>query len=269
MRSIVGGLAVCALLAAACNSRSAEETEAAPDGVRLVNAGKLTVCTNLPYEPFQFNQNGKVVGFDVDIVDLAAAKLGVTQEIVNIDFAVIKSGAALNSGKCDLAAAGMTITPERQQNLDFSVPYFEANQALMGKKGRGLASLEDIKAKGLKLGALASTTGLDFAKSKGFDPIQFSDSQKVLFSIDTGQTDALILDLPVVRTWLKKPELGAKYELIAVLPTGEQLGIGMKKGNTALGNVVSGEIEASRKDGRYAAIYRKWFDSDPPSPTKP
>src|SRR5690606_39337498 len=98
--------------------------------------------------PFQFNQDGKVVGFDVDIVDLVAKKLGVTQEILDIDFAVIKSGAALNAGRCDLAAAGMTITEERKQNIDFSVPYFDATQALMAKKGSGITSLEDVKAKG-------------------------------------------------------------------------------------------------------------------------
>lgn len=153
-----------AFLFASCSGQVDDNAKAtaAPGGVPLVNAGKLLVCTNVPFEPFQFNQDRKVVGFDVDIVDLAAAKLGVTQEIVIIDFAVIKSGAALNSGRCDLAAAGMTITEERQKNLDFSIPYFEANQALMTKKGRGVASLDDVKAKGLRLGVVAATTGFDY-----------------------------------------------------------------------------------------------------------
>jgi polar amino acid transport system substrate-binding protein len=269
-RQMLSATMACALLLMGCESGPASKTDAAaaPDGLHLVNPGKLTVCTNLPFEPFQFNRDGKIVGFDVDIVDLAAAKLGVTQEIVMIDFAVIKSGAALNSGKCDLAAAGMTITDERKKNLDFSVPYFEADQALMTKKGSGVASLEDVKAKGLKLGALANTTGLDYAKRRGFDPIQFADAQKVLLSLETGRTDVIIIDIPVVLTWLKKPDLGAKYELAGRLDTGEQFGIAMKMGNTALARVINEAIESSKRDGSYAAIYRKWFGVDPTPPAK-
>jgi len=273
--SVIRGGAVTAivsvLLLTACGGRpDGANASADPGGVRLVNPGKLTVCTNLPFEPFQFNQNGEVVGFDVDIVNLAARKLGVTQEIVNIDFAVIKSGAALNSGKCDLAAAGMTITEERKKNIDFSVPYFDATQALMAKKGSGITSLDDARAKkGFKIGVLAGTTGLDYVRSKGFDPVQFADANKLLLSLDTGQTGAIVQDLPVVRTWLKKPDIGAKFELIANFHTGEHYGIGMKLGNAALGKVVNESIEAAMKDGAYDAIYKKWFDDAPPPATTP
>ncbi|GGM95740.1 basic amino acid ABC transporter substrate-binding protein [Thermopolyspora flexuosa] len=232
-------------------------------GVTLVNPGKLTTCTNVPYEPFQFNQDGKVVGFDVDIVDLVAKKLGVTQEILDIDFAAIKSGAALNAGRCDVAAAGMTITEERKQNIDFSVPYFDATQALLAKKGSGITSLEDVKAKGLKLGAQASTTGLDYVKSKGFDPVEYPDSPKELFALQAGQVDVIVQDLPVVLTWLKKPDVAEKFELAASLDTGEQYGIGLKKGNTALLQVVNETIEAAKQDGTYNEIYKKWFGTEP------
>lgn len=256
-----------ALLVAACGGESGgsgtTSASAAPGGVSLINAGKITTCTNIPYEPFQFNQGGKVVGFDVDIVDLVAKKLGVTQDIVDIDFAAIKSGAALNSRKCDVAAAGMTITPERQQNLLFSEPYFDATQALMAKKGSGVTSLDDVKAKNLKLGAQASTTGLDYVKSKGFEPIEFADSPKELLGLQTGQADVIVQDLPVVLTWLKKPDIGAQFEQVASLDTGEQYGIGMKKDNTALKKVIDEVLAAAKADGTYNAIYKKWFGTEP------
>ena len=87
----------------------------------LVKSGVLTTCTHLPYAPFQSKDaSGKVVGFDVALIDLVAEKLGVTQEIVDTPFEGIKSGADLNAGKCDVAAAGMTITEERKKVLDFS-----------------------------------------------------------------------------------------------------------------------------------------------------
>ncbi|MDF5756481.1 ABC transporter substrate-binding protein [Spongiactinospora sp. TRM90649] len=262
---------VSALLLAGCGSSGGGTTGAqatGQEGVRLVHAGKLTTCTNVPYEPFQFKQGQKVVGFDVDIVDLVAKRLGVTQEIVDIDFAAIKSGAALNSNRCDLAAAGMTITPDREKNLTFSAPYFDATQALMAKKGSGVTSLADVKAKGLTLGAQASTTGLDHVRKQGFDPIEFADSPKELLGLQTGQADVIVQDLAVVATWLKKPDIGAKFELVASLDTGEKYGIGMKKGNTALKKVVDEVIQQAKSDGAYDAIYKKWIGEEPtPAPS--
>ncbi len=259
----IGTLATALLLSACGGGGSTEPAATTAGGVQLVNPGKITTCTNVPYEPFQFNQGGKVVGFDVDMVDLVAKKLGVTQDIVDIDFAAIKSGAALNAGKCDVAAAGMTITDERKKNIDFSVPYFDATQALMAKKGSGVTSLDDVKAKNLKLGAQASTTGLDYVKNQGLQPIEFADSPKELLGLQTGQADVIVQDLPVVLTWLKKPEIGAKFELVASLDTGEQYGIGMKKGNTELAKTVNEVIETAKKDGTYNAIYKKWFGTEP------
>ncbi|MFG1700210.1 ABC transporter substrate-binding protein [Nonomuraea sp. NPDC049309] len=234
-------------------------------GVKLVQPGKLTVCTNIPYEPFQFkDDSGKIVGFDVDIVDLVAKKLGVEQDIVDIDFAVIKSGAAMAAGKCDVAAAGMTITPERQQNIDFSDPYFDATQALLAKKGTGATSLEDVKAKGLKLGAQASTTGLDYVKKQGFDPTEYADSAKELLALQAGQADVIVQDLPVVLTWLKKPDVAEKFEMIASLDTGEQYGIGLKKNaDPVLLKTINEEIAKAKQDGTYEKIYVKWFGKKP------
>jgi polar amino acid transport system substrate-binding protein len=267
----LGALALTTALAlTACGSdaggtASSTASGSAAAGPSLVHPGKLTVCTNIPYEPFQFKDaSGKVVGFDVDIVDLAAKKLGVTQDIVDIDFAVIKSGAAMAAKKCDVAAAGMTITPERQQNIDFSEPYFDATQALMAKKGTGAKTLADVKAKNLKLGAQASTTGLDYVKKNGFDPTEYADSSKELLALQAGQADVIVQDLPVVLTWLKKPDVAAKYELIGSLDTGEQYGIGLKKGaDPILLKTINDEITKAKSDGTYDAIYMKWFGKKP------
>lgn len=254
-----------ALVVSACGGGSTDTTTTAPtaDGVRLVNPGKLTMCTNVPFAPFEFKEAGKIVGFDVDIVDLVARKLAVTQDIIDIDFAAIKSGAVLDSHRCDVAAAGLTITAERRKNIDFSVPYFDATQGLMAKKGSGFTSLDDVKTKGLKLGATASTTGLDYVTGKGLEPIEFADSAKTLLGLDTGQVDVIVQDLPVVLTWLKKPEIADKFELVARLDTGEQYGIGMRKGNTRLAEVVNQVIETAKADGTYNAIYKKWLGAEP------
>src|ERR687893_490411 len=131
-----------------------------PD-VDLVDDGTLTTCTHLPYRPFQFEQDGKIVGFDVDMIDLVAKELGVTQAIVDTPFEGIQSGEDLNARKCDIAAAAMTITPEREEKIAFSAPYFDADQALLTKKGSGIDSLEN--AAGKMLGVQSGTTGKAYA----------------------------------------------------------------------------------------------------------
>ncbi|MBG0829606.1 amino acid ABC transporter substrate-binding protein [Planomonospora sp. ID67723] len=270
----VGAVVVAGALGLSACGGGGESTTASPDkgassapaagGPKLVTPGKLTTCTNLPYEPFQFKEGDKVVGFDVDIVDLAAKKLGLTQEIVDIDFAVIKSGAAMAAGKCDVAAAGMTITEERKANIDFSVPYFDATQALLAKKGTGVTSLDDVKAKNLKLGAQASTTGLDHVKKAGFSPREFADSPKELLGLQSGQVDVIVQDLPVVLTWLKKPEIAEKFELVASLDTGEQYGVGLKKGaDPVVLKAVNDAITEAKADGTYEQIFVKWFGKKP------
>lgn len=239
------------------------QTDGAPQ-VDLVNEGKLTTCTNLPYEPFQFEQEGEVVGFDVELIDLVAEKLGVEQEIVDIQFDVIKSGAALNANRCDVAAAAMTITPDRQENLDFSDPYFDEVLGIMTEKGSGIESIEDVQSQNLGLGVQAGTTSLDYAEEQGLDPKQFPDSGKQLQALRSGGVDVILQDLPVVNTWLDKPEIAADYELVNTVTTGAQYGFAVRKGgNPELLEVINETIAESKETGTYDEIYEKWFGSKP------
>ncbi|HEX2299346.1 MAG TPA: transporter substrate-binding domain-containing protein, partial [Pseudonocardiaceae bacterium] len=116
------------MLAATTACTSTKTTTGDGSEIALVQPGKLTTCTHLPYSPFQFKKGNEIVGFDVDLVDAVAKELDVEQRIIDTPFEGIQSGQALNAGKCDVAAAGMTITETREKNLDFSDPYFEATQ---------------------------------------------------------------------------------------------------------------------------------------------
>jgi polar amino acid transport system substrate-binding protein len=238
-------------------------------GVDLVEDGKIKTCTSLPYPPFQFDEGGEVVGFDVDMVDLVAEKLGVEQEIIDVQFDVIRSGAALNAGECDIAAAGMTITEERKANLDFSVPYFDEVIALLVNKGSGVSSLDDVKAQNLRLGVQAGTTSLDYAEGQGMSPTQFDDAGKQLLALQSNQVDVILQDLPVVNDWLKRPEVAEKYELATEIETGAQYGFGMKKGNTALVQVVDEALKAAMADGTWEEAYVRWMGSEPESTPAP
>ncbi|GGN67973.1 basic amino acid ABC transporter substrate-binding protein [Streptomyces albiflavescens] len=246
------------LLVAGCSSDGGGG-KATAKGVPVVKAGQLTTCTHLPYPPFQSEIGGKVQGFDVSLIDLVAKDLGVKQAIVDTPFENFKTGAFLNSGQCDLAAAGMTITEERKKNVDFSDPYFDATQAVLVDKKSGINSLADVKSKGKKLGAQAQTTGEDYVTKKGFDPVSFESSDAVLNGLRTGQVQAVVIDYPVVQGWLKDKANADAFKVVDNLNTGEQYGFTVKKGNTKLLAAINKAIKGAKADGTYKKLYEQWI----------
>jgi polar amino acid transport system substrate-binding protein len=236
--------------------------EGAPE-VDLVDDGRLTTCTHLPYRPFQFEQGGEIVGFDVDLVDLVAKELGVTQTIVDTPFEGIQSGEDLNARKCDIAAAAMTITPERQEKIDFSDPYFDADQALLVKKGSGIKSLDDLQGK--TLGVQSGTTGKLYAEENadGVELKDYEDLALEVSSVKSGQVDGAINDIPVLLDYAKQ---NPDVEVATTFKTGEQYGFATKKGTSEeLMQVVNDVIRRARSDGTYDRLYEKWFGTKPGS----
>ena len=151
----VGSLLALALVAG-CAADGAEGGSARR-GPAYVHPGTLTVCSDMPYEPFESLKDGKPVGFDIDLVDKVADQLGVKPAVKDTDFDAIQSGAALNTGKCDVAISAMTITGERARVVDFSSPYFNASQALVVDKAAEVSSLADLAGK--KIAVQGGTTG--------------------------------------------------------------------------------------------------------------
>jgi polar amino acid transport system substrate-binding protein len=247
------------VLVAGCGSEDngGSGTKTAAGGVELVKGGQLTTCTHLPYPPFQSEIDGKVQGFDVALIDLVAKNLGVKQEILDTPFENFKTGAFLNSGECDLAAAGMTITDERKKNVDFSDPYFDATQAVLVDKKSGIKSFADLKDQ--KVGTQAQTTGEDYAKSKGLDPVSFESSDAVLNGLRTGQVKAVVIDYPVVQGWLKDKANADAFQVAEQINTGEQYGFTVKKGNTKLREAINKALADAKADGTYKKIYEQWI----------
>jgi len=257
-------VAIAALaLSPACAKK--EESETTAGGVKLIEKGKLTVCTHLPYAPFQSKDaSGKVIGFDIDLMDLVAKELDVEQKIVDTPFEGIKSGQDLNTGKCDAAAAGMTITEERKKVIDFSDPYFDATQAMLVKAGKAYKSLDDLK--GRKVGVQAATTGRDytrkFEKEKGFTIVEFEDLAAEQQALANGQIEAAVNDLPVWTEYIKEHPSG--FVVAAEFDTGEQYGFAVKKGgNPELLKKINDMLAKAKQDGTYNKIYEKWIGKPP------
>jgi polar amino acid transport system substrate-binding protein len=255
-------VAVGAMLAlSACGGGGDSEPAAtAEGGVPLVEEGKLTTCTHLSYQPFQFEKDGEVVGFDVDIVDAVAKKLGVEQEIVNVPFEPITAGASFAQDQCDVAAAAMTITPEREEAIDFSDPYFPANQAILTRDDK--TADDEAGLKDFKVAAQAGTTGLDYATEhfKDAEVITYEDLPLSLEALKNGQADAVINDNGVLYDY------AANNDGFAVgfdIDTGEHYGIGMKKGNVEMKKAVDDTLKEIKDNGEYDSIYEKWFGDAP------
>ncbi|MEV4348608.1 basic amino acid ABC transporter substrate-binding protein [Actinoplanes sp. NPDC049596] len=254
---VIGGLAGCA---------KKDDGGTTESGVALVKSGALTTCTHLPYAPFQSkDDSGKVVGFDVALIDLVAAKLNVKQEIVDTPFEGIKSGADLNSGKCDVAAAGMTITDERKKVLDFSDPYFDATQALTVLTGSTVKTLDDLVGK--RLGVQGGTTGEEYInaqvkeKSLKIEVVSYKDLAALQQALATNQVAAAVNDLPVWNEYIKANP--GKAVVAAGFDTGEQYGFAVKKGNAELLKTVNEALTAARSDGTYDKIYKEWIGDKP------
>lgn len=230
----------------------------------LIAPDKLTVCTTLPFEPFESDVNGKVVGFDIDLMDMVSKKLGVTTAVIDTPFEGIKSGEATASGKCDIAAAGMTITPERQKAMLFSDPYFDANFSLVVPSDSTAKTLADLKGK--KLGGQASTTGLDYLNANkdefGYEVVEYTGFDLQSQAILTGQVDGVVNDVPVLAKLVK--DNGSTVKAVEEIKSGDQYGFGMKLGNDALAKTVNATLAESKADGSYDASYTKWIGAAPP-----
>jgi polar amino acid transport system substrate-binding protein len=254
-----------AVTAASCAEEvnTGGDTEAGGE-ITLIREGTLTTCTHLPYKPFQFTEGGQTVGFDVDLVDLVAEELGVKQEIADTSFESIESGAALDTGQCDLAAAAMTINDIRAKVMDFSDGYYDANQALLVKKDSGIEGLEDLRGK--VLGVQLGTTGEQYAEEHkdefGYTTRQFEDLALLETAVKTGQITAGINDNSVLYDFVKS---NPDVEVTTEFETGEEYGIAVRKGNGALLAKVNEVLDAAKQDGRYDEIYEKWFGKKPES----
>ncbi|MFI9024402.1 basic amino acid ABC transporter substrate-binding protein [Streptomyces sp. NPDC053560] len=248
-------------LAAGCTSTKSEGNQGS--GLQLVSKGTLKTCTHLPYAPFQVKKGGEIVGFDVDLIDLVAKDMKVEQEVVNTPFEGIETGQDFNIRKCDLAAAGMTITPERKKVMDFSDPYFNATQALITKKGEPYKRIEDLK--GRKLGYQKATTGGIYAKEhagKDVDLVEYEDLGLLLTAVKTRKVDAAIMDNGVLLDYVKS---NPDTKVTAEFDTGEQYGVAVRKGNGALLKQINASLKKARSDGSYDRIYKKWFGTTPQS----
>jgi polar amino acid transport system substrate-binding protein len=257
-RALATGISVAALSLLAAGCAKDDTSTTTESGVNLVEGGTLTICTHLPYEPFEFTEGGEVVGFDVDVLKVAADAEGWDTKVVDISWETIVSGEALNTGQCDVAAGAMTITDERAAVMDFADPYFEATQALMTKTGSGITSLADLAGK--TIAVQDATTGADYVREnapKDAKIVSFEDSALMQQAVKTGRADAGVNDNGLLNYFVSQ---NPDVEVVTEFQTGESYGFSVKKGgNDELISVINDAIASDE----YDTVYEEWFGTSP------
>lgn len=239
-----------------------EETAAADD-LNLINEGTLAVCTDSPYQPFEFEEDGEFTGFDVELMNAIADGLGVEAEYQVTPFDAIQSGAALNARQCDVAASAMTITEDRAENLGFTDPYFDAEQSLLVTRDNAgtYASLDDLA--GQRIGVQAATTGQRYAEENAPEDaeiVEYPDSSALFQALQGGEIAAILQDFPVNAFFATQNDT---VTVVEQYPTGEQYGFAGQVDNTGLVDAINEQLESLRDDGTYDDIYMEWFGEAP------
>ncbi len=242
-------LAAGALALTACGGSTPAPTA---DGVQLINAGKLTVCSDIPYEPFEFQKDGEIVGFDMDIAAELAKDLNAELNVVDSSFEAIETGVALN--QCDVSISSISITENRKTAMDFSTPYLDDDLTLVASEASGIKNIGD--ARGKKVGVQQATTGAEYAKAQVLDAQQFEDSGLLVQALKAGTIDAALGNQSVLAYAIKDD---ANLKRVADFATGEQLGISVKKGNTEMLEKVNATLKRLTDDGSLAKFEAAWF----------
>ncbi len=267
----IAGLTAASLFLAACGKKEAPPAPAPVASAPAPAPAKVYVVgTDAAYAPFESqNEKGEIVGFDIEILQAAAAKAGIEVKFVNTPWEGIFN--ALGQGDRDMVVSAVTITEERKQTMDFSEPYFDAQQLIAVKENSKVAKFADLKK--LKVGVQTGTTG-DEAVTKLLGKTstnikRFESTPLALKELESGGVDAVVADNGVVIHYVANNP-GGKFKTVAdkdFVP--EQYGVAFKKGNTDLQGKVNQGLAAIRADGTYDQIYTKYFGAPPAKAAAP
>jgi polar amino acid transport system substrate-binding protein len=222
--------------------------------LELKTEGKLTVGTDTPYPPFEFGSAPNYEGFDIDVVNEIAKRLNLEATYQDTSFDTIFTDLA--AGSFDMVASASTIQPDREQVIDFSDPYYSADQALIVPPGSDIKTVEDLA--DLNVAAQNGTTGLQYAQdeSDAANVQGFPQGPDVVNAVRSGQVDAGILDQPVAQDALEK---SGGFEVATIIPTDELYGLAFPPDSDNLREAFNAELKSMKEDGTLDEIYQKYF----------
>lgn len=282
LRAVMAGLVALALAATACGETATPSGSPTPTpSFTTLAQGTLKVGSDIPYPPFEFkDESDKLVGFDVELTEAIAAKLGLTVEWVTSNFDTIFT--SLAADKFDAVVSAVTayapdgspasdVVAKRRELVSFATAYYSSLQSLAvnTKRTSSVATVDDLKS-GDRVGVQKGTTGEFWAdsnlKPKGIEIVSYVKAPTMFDALEAGQLVGVVNDLPVSLEAIKeKPDL----KVVQQIETGEQYGIAIAKSNPGLLAAVNAILAQLFEDGTYATLFAKYFpDQELPSYAK-
>lgn len=259
-------LAMAAVLGASlltgCGS-STDDTKEAAEGstsavaesaFTTVSEGKLIMATNAYFPPYEYYEGNEIVGIDVEIAEAIGEKLGLEVEVQDMEFDSIIT--AVSKGKADIGLAGMTVTPERQKNINFTDTYATGIQSVIVTEDSDIQSIDDLQGK--KIGVQLSTTG-DIKASEEFgeeNVEKFNKGNDAVMALSQGKIDAVIIDNQPALSYVKSTD-GLK--ILDTQYAEEEYAACISKENDALLDAVNGALAELKEDGTIQSIIDKYI----------
>lgn len=235
-------------------SAEAAETEAAKEAA----GGKLVMATNAEFPPYEYHDGDAIVGIDAEIAKAIADELGMELEIEDIAFDSIIP--EIVSGKADMGLAGMTVTEDRMQSVDFSDTYAKASQKIIVTEDSEIASPDDLK--GVIVGVQLGTTGdiyVSDLEADGTTVERYSKGFEAVQALSQGKIDAVVIDGEPAKTFVAETE-GLK--ILEESFTDEEYAIAVKKGNTELLEKINGALKTLKDNGTLDEIVAKYIKAE-------
>lgn len=227
-----------------------------------VEEGKLTMATNASFPPYEYYEGDKIVGIDAEIAALIAEKLGLELEIADVEFDSIIPG--VQSNKYDMGMAGMTVTDERKEKVNFSDSYAKGVQVVIVKEDSDIASIDDLEGK--KIGVQQATTGdiyaSDTPENGGFgeeNVVKYANGNLAVEGLKNNKVDCVIIDNEPAKAYV------AANEGLKILETSyadEDYAISFNKNNTELQEKVNAALKELIDDGSVKKIIDKYIPAE-------
>ncbi len=252
--------AAAVLVLSGCGDES--DTAADDSGFDLIESGTLTVCSDVPFPPLEFEDPDSPSGyggFDMDLMQNIADNLDLEMAVQDVGFDGLQSGTVFAANQCDIAASAMTILAEREENLDFSDPYYDSLQSLLVPVDSGIETIDDLS--GQAVGVQQGTTGQRYAEENlpddADDPQRYPSDGELWPALQAGNVAAILQDYPPN---FQHQEDDPDFEIVETYETEEQYGFAFGKGeNTELREAVNEQLQALRDDGTYDELYAEYF----------
>lgn len=250
-----------------CGTKKADEPKEDTSLAKVQEQGYFTLGLDADFAPMGFTQDdGQIVGFDIDLANAVAKKMGVNVEVKPIDWDA--KAMELSTGKIDVIWNGFSISDERRQEVLFSNPYLSTKQSVIVKADSDIKTKADLAGKKIALQDGSTSEDAVKADAATYESIgdenisRFKENSQVLMEVDAGRADAAVIDEIFVRYYLQKENMLDKFVVLEEGFDEEDYGVGGRLGDYSLMEAINKALDECKADGTTSEISMKWFGED-------